>query len=81
MEPSILALTCSQSPEHSGWRGARVYLAGVMQVRLVPSSPCVPSTQHVVRDGPVRQVLRRAAAGRVQSDVRLLQPLRIERRG
>lgn len=69
-----------------GWGGAQekrpagTYLAGIVQVCVVPTTPCVSGTQHVAGDGPVKQVLGSAAAGWVQPDVSLLQPLGKERR-
>lgn len=64
--------------EAQGRREARVYLAGVMQVCLVPTASCVSGTQHVVGDSPVKQILGSAAAGWVQPDMGLLQALGIE---
>lgn len=64
----------------SGRRAARAHLAGIVQVCVVPAAPCVSGTQHVVGDGPVKQVPGSAAARWVQPDVSLLQPLGKERR-
>lgn len=61
-------------------RAAGVYLAGIVQVCVVPAATCVSGTQHVVGDGPIKQVSGSAAAGWVQPDVSLLQPLGKERR-
>ena len=61
-------------------RAAGAYLAGIVQVCVVPAAPCVSGTQHVVGDGPIKQVSGSAAAGWVQPDVSLLQPLGKERR-
>ena len=61
-------------------RAALAYLAGIVQVCVVPTAPCVSGTQHVVGHGPNKQVAGSAAAGWVQPDVSLLQPLRKERR-